>query len=130
MNLRNIVESFGYALAKFVSNTILFSILYLIFGVENWFNSVLIFCLPLSIGMFLGYLGGKSFVFFSKFKNFLFGMIIIIILNMVEGFLIQKILLQNEEWLKIILNIEYPMVIGYILSVFDGLKSNFSDNGN
>lgn len=125
MNIRNIAEALGYAFEKFIIHTIIFSIVFtLVYRGDNKIYIILSWCIPLAIGHFLGYLGGKCFSFFVEVKNVFWAIIYLLAINFIVGIAINKFMFNNEEWINFVVNISIPMVLGFGNSVSAGLKAN------
>lgn len=128
MKGRNILESFFYAIGCFIKYTILFAILFsLLFGVEGVKNAIYSWCIPLSLGNFLGYLGGKQFIWLVKLQNLLLLIVVLIMLNVMSAFIVRNIILNEEQWWSTIVTLTIPICFGYIQSVPVGLKQNVEE---
>lgn len=128
MRIYNVIEALGYAIVKFLIYTVIFFLIYSIaFGTNDLLNC-LRWCIPIGLGMFLGYLAGRNFLFLQKKKNIIYISITIILLTIIIGILVRKIFLKDPEWISTIIFTVIPLIFGVIKSIPDGLDVNISEN--
>lgn len=122
---RNILEAIWFAVIRYIRYVIIFVILYTLFNdIQGLKKALCFWCLPLSLGEFLGYWGGKQFTFLQKKRFVFFAILILIIFNCISGYVVKKILFQEELWLLMQIELTIPMCFGYVFSIKEGSKKN------
>ena len=129
MMKRNILEAIKYAVIGYIRYAITFVILYTLFNQTSEIKKILFFwCIPLAMGEFLGYLGGKQFEFFSKKRYVFIAICVLIILNLISAYLIKYLIFQEANWILKQIMLIFPMCLGYGLSMSQGLKLRKQEN--
>ena len=122
---RNILEAIAFAVMRYIRYVLIFVVLYTLFNDIPGLKKALCFwCIPLSLGEFFGYWGSKQFVFFQKKRFVLIAILILILFNCISGYVVKKLLFQEELWLLRQIELTVPMCFGYVFAIKDCLKNN------